>query len=222
MKIQEGIKTTTLHHQEHFPMLSDLTDDERDEIGPIKVIPRGTAIATEGQTCQYLPLLLQGEVRVFRIAENGRELSFSKLVPGQACVLVANCILQGQGFPAFAVAESELRVIMVPARLVPVLMERHPSWKVFIWSLMSNCVSSVISVAEEVVCHSLEQRIARYLKPHNNGVVLKRTHEHIAREINSTREVVSRALKGLEKRGIVKLGRGRVTILDQEKLASVW
>ena len=205
-----------------FPILAELTEEERALIGEAHIIPDQTELFSEGEQCHYLPLLLEGNVRVYKIAESGRELSFSRLGGGQACVLVTNCILENKPFPAFAVASGELKVLKIPASALTKFMEKYPSWKQFVWGMMSQCVSRVIHVAEEVVCQPLDQRLARYLLQsfqEYDDPVLRRTHEEVSRELNCTREVVSRLLKNFEKRDLVKLSRGKITILNLNQLA---
>ena len=214
MNIQHRNGFGSLQAQTIFPILGDLSESELQELGRPRKIPRGTVLFRQGQEELELPLLLKGEVRVYKISESGRELSFSRLQPGRACVLAVNCIMQKTPFPAFAAADTDLEMLTVPGRLLKKFMQQYPSWNSFVWSLMSQCVHQVINVAEEVVCQSLDQRLAKYLSRHEAQSTLQKTHEHIAREINSTREVISRRLKVFEKQNLVSLGRRSVVILD--------
>lgn len=197
----------------------DLEPDCRRAIwneGIVKDVPKGQILCREGDACDYLPLVISGNLRVFKAGENGREVTLYAVEPGSSCVLSAAGILKGTPFPAQAVAETETRILLVPGRTVGELYDDYRGWRDFILSLYTNRVSSVIHLVEEVLFRRLDQRLLEFLqqKADDKGMV-RMTHQKIAEELGSTREVISRLLKDLENRDILQQRRGEIAFIQQ-------
>ena len=165
-----------------------------------------------GDKCEYLPLVISGSLRIYKSAENGREVTLYSVSPGSSCVLSAAGILKDSSFPAIAVTEADTRVLLVSRAKVKSLYEKYPGWRDFILSLYTDRVSSVIHLVEEVLFRRLDDRLLNFLREKSDHGILKMTHQKIAEELGSTREVISRLLKDFEIRGIISLNRGIIKV----------
>lgn len=200
-----------------FPMLADLTAQERETDAPHLTLPPYTTFLEQGSACGGLALVLSGTARVFKLAESGRELTLYRVGAGESCILTASCVLSDSPFPAFAVSETELKVLMLPSAAVRLYMNRYESWREYVFRLLAQRMATVLAVVEEVAFARLDHRLAHYLAA-APSTELAKTHHDIAVDLSSTREVVSRLLKDFEHRGWVELARGKVTVRQRAAL----
>lgn len=184
-------------------------------------LEKGGTICELGQHCTHLALILRGQARVFELAESGREITLYRVGAGECCILTASCIMSGKTFPAIATCEEDLDVLLVPAARVEEFMLRFAEWRQFIWSLLADRLSGVLLLLEEVTFRRLDERIMRYLlnclKARKTNT-LNLTHQTIADDLGTSREVVSRILKDMQQRGVLELSRGRITVNDLRQL----
>lgn len=179
----------------------------------------GQHLAWEGEACSGLGLVLEGQARVYKLGESGREITLYRVEPGESCILTASCLLSRQPFPAFAQVEQPLRALLVPGEEFRRRMDESPVWRDFVFQLLSRRLASVISVVEEVAFRRVDHRLADFLLHH--GQTCDLTHQQIAQELGTSREVVSRLLKDFERHGWVSLGRGHLTVVDVPGLKSL-
>jgi len=184
-------------------------------------LPTGHPICHQGNRCQHLPLLLTGQARVFKLGENGRELTLYRIYPGESCVLTASCMLSDIPFPAEAVTESEVKAVAVPTARALAWFERFPHWRHFIFGMVSHRLADILSLVEEVTFRRMDSRLAGHLLRRGERGALQQTHQQIADELGSAREVVSRLLKDFEARGLIQVGRGRIELLDSAGLENL-
>ena len=206
-----------------FPLLRESGQKVREEILKhtlIMRIPKGEYVFLEGDECKHLALILSGTVRVYKPAENGREITLYRLGAGESCVLTASCIFERNNFPAIAVTEEEVEAAVVPSHVFRTWINTHEIWRGYVFNLLSRRLSGIIATLEEVAFRSMDMRIAEFLIKlcERDGNDLKTTHQYIAMELGTSREVVSRILKHFEAEKILSLGRGVITLLDQEGL----
>ncbi len=208
-----------------FPVVTQLSSTQRDEFFSVVTLANmeiGSAVCGEGQQCSYLPLVLEGNVRVFKLSESGREITLYRIESGESCVLTASCMIGGSAFPATAVIEEKVRGLLVPLTQVRAWLADSPAWRDFLFSLVAERLAEVISVVEEVAFRRVDARIADYiLENADDSGFLTRTHQNIAFDLGTSREVVTRILKDLEYRKIVKLARGELQLLDRRGLESL-
>jgi CRP/FNR family transcriptional regulator len=185
-------------------------------------LPRGQSICREGDTCHQLALLTSGSARIFKTAESGREITLYRVEPGECCILTASCMLSDRAFPANAVVEGHLEAVVIPEPQVLQWMASSPSWRQFMWSLLAERLADVIGLVEEIAFRRMDERLREYLAEHarDKGPVLHATHSQVAADLGTSREVVSRMLKDLELRGLLRLSRGRIELGDPEALLS--
>lgn len=185
------------------------------------VLERGTNICHEGDHCANLALVIAGSARVYKLAESGREITLYRVEPGECCILTASCMLSGRTFPASATVESDLEAVLVPESRVTTWMNDSQAWRHYLWSLLAERLGDVIGLVEEVAFRRMDQRLGEYLTAHaRDREPLLATHQQIAADLGTSREVVSRMLKDFELRGLLRLGRGRIEFIDVPALQS--
>ncbi len=206
-----------------FPTLQDSEIKVKEEIqkhAMIALIPKGEVVFFEGAECKNLALLLSGSVRVYKTAENGREITLYRLGAGESCVLTASCIFAHNSFPAVAVTEEEVEAAVIPSHVFREWIDCHAIWRNYVFNLLAKRLSSVIMTLEEVVFLRMDIRIAEFLiKLYGSGKVdVKITHQDIAMELGTSREVVSRILKNFESEKLISQKRGFITVHSIDSL----
>jgi CRP/FNR family transcriptional regulator len=182
----------------------------------------GATVCREGDNCSALALVVEGHARVYKLAESGREITLYRVEPGHCCILTASCILSGRPFPANAVAETGLVAALVPPDRVVTWMTDHPPWRELLWGLLAERLADVIGLVEEVAFRRMDRRLAAHLVEHAaRSSQVAATHQQIAAELGTSREVVSRLLKDFELRGWLALSRGAVRLIDAGALESL-
>ena len=184
------------------------------ETASLQNFSKETRFYHQGDRCPGIPFFLDGEVRVYKTGSSGREITLYEILPGETCILNAACILGSQQYPADAVALRDGMMLYLPEKVFHELMADHPMMRSFIFSLFSRRFHEIIELIEEVTFGKLDMRLEDYLieKAENNR--LETTHQVIANDLGTSREVVSRLLKDLERRGKIALSRNRVQLLD--------
>ena len=182
-------------------------------------IPAGEDIFLEGDYVDSIALLLSGVVRVYKIGETGREITLYRFGLGQYCILTANAILSQRSFPAIATVEQDAEAIMIPSDIFRDWVRRYDLWRGFVFDLLSQRLVSVMTLVDEVAFQRMDTRIAsfRLERSHLENTV-HITHQEIAAELGSSREVISRILADFANRGLIRPGRGEIEILDPESL----
>jgi CRP/FNR family transcriptional regulator len=184
-------------------------------------IPAGRDVFLEGDRVDAIALLISGVVRVYKIGETGREITLYRFGNGESCILTANAILSQKSFPAIATVEKEAEAVMIPADIFRDWVKRYDPWREFVFDLLSERLSTVMAVVEEVVFQRMDRRVASLLlKKFEMGQPIRVTHQEIAAELGSSREVISRILEDFSQKGWVEVGRGSVEILDMDGLSS--
>lgn len=202
-----------------LPNASSAFQDTFFETAIHKTVPAGSFICLEDNECGYLPLVLKGEARVYKMSDEGRELTLYPILPGDSCILTASCIMNNIVFPANAVAVTDVEAMLVPSRDVRHWLAVYPDWSRYIFSLLSRRLVDVISLVEEVAFQRMDVRLARYLADAATAdPVIRKTHEAIATDLGTSREVVSRLLKELEYKDVLSLSRGAITIHQPDAL----
>ena len=206
-----------------FPMLEDTERKVRKEIlkhSMIMQIPKREIIFSEGDECKHLALILSGTVRVYKLAENGREITLYRLGKGESCVLTASCIFSRNNFPAIAITEEDVEAAVVSAQVFHHWINRYEIWRSYVFDLLAKRLSGIIITLEEVAFSRMDMRIAEFLVKlsGNDKTDIKTKHQDIAMELGTSREVVSRILKHFESENLISLGRGAISIRDIDRL----
>lgn len=186
-------------------------------------LPAGTQVFAEHQPCQGFPLLLEGSIKVVKQAASGRELMLYRVAPGGSCIISSSCLLSHSDYNARGIAETPLTLLILPIGAFSALMLEHQPFRDFVFHLFAERIGELMQLVEEVAFARLDQRLAKLLLARNDNV-LGVTHQQLADELGSVREIVSRLLKGFAAQGLVSLGREQLTIVDRnglQKLAAV-
>jgi CRP/FNR family transcriptional regulator len=206
-----------------YPALAGLPGDRLSALLQPKAVmqvPAGTRIFAEHQPCQGFPLLLEGSIKVVKQAASGRELMLYRVAPGGSCIITSSCLLGHSAYNARGIAESPLSMLLLPAPVFGQLMLDHAPFRDFVFHLFAERIGELMQLVEEVAFARLDQRLARLLLARNDSV-LNVTHQQLADELGSVREIVSRLLKGFAAQGLVSLGREQLTITDRPRLQEI-
>lgn len=207
--------------REVFPALADADPETRNLLDAAHAVRMNAEqpVFRGGSPCANYVLLLQGSVRVQVIGEGGREVVLYRVLPGQSCVLTTCCILSGDAYPAEGFTEADVRALAITKPTFDRALETAPAFRRFVFANLGERIADIILRMEEITFRPVERRIAAYLLAgaHGDGT-LHATHQEIAVEVGSAREVVSRHLKRMESGGLVGLGRSSVRVTDREGL----
>jgi CRP/FNR family transcriptional regulator len=182
-------------------------------------IPEGHDVFIEGDLVDAIALLISGVVRVYKIGETGREITLYRFGNGESCILTANAILSQKNFPAIATVEKEAEAVMIPAQTFRDWVRRYDLWREFVFDLLSHRLSSVMAIVEEVAFHRMDVRVAALIMEQSQrSDLIHITHQEIAAELGSSREVISRILEDFSAQGMIEVSRGSIKILEREDL----
>lgn len=170
--------------------------------------------------CSHLALVIEGMARVYKIGESGREITLYRIGPGESCILTASCIMNGKPFPAFAVCEQAIEALIVNTADVMRWADEAPAWRNYLFSLVNDRLSDVISIVEEIAFRRVDRRLATYLLQRTEATEnrMQATHQAIASDLGTSREVVSRILKDFEQQKMISVARGKIRILNRLQL----
>lgn len=200
-----------------FPRLAGLDAEAARnlaEAGQVLAIPVGTVVFRDGAECANYVLVLEGSIRVQKTAESGREIVLYRVERGQSCVLTTNCLMAGEDYSAEGVAETPVKALVLPRAVFRNLVDRSPAFRDFVFSAYATRLSDLMALIEEVAFRRIDSRLAGWLKARSGRDGIQATHQEIAAELGTAREVVSRQLKDFERRGWVLLRRGSIDLKD--------
>ena len=203
---------------ELYPVLNGIDAGIRQRVAEkmqVVTVPAGTVLFDEHQPCSGFPFVLSGAVRVLKAAANGRELPLYRVLPGETCIISSSCLLGHIAYNARGVAQGETSLVVLPRPLFDQLLGT-PNFREFIFQLLAERMADLMQLVEEVAFRKLDQRLAALLL--GKGRTVHATHQQLADELGSVREMVSRLLKGFADQKLVNLGREQIEILDPSGL----
>ena len=210
----------------HLPFLTKESFKDFDEFYNASLyqkIPKNKIISVEGDACNYFSFLLKGVIKVFKVSTSGREITLYRIDEGGSCILTASCILSDTSFPALAIAEEDVEVLSIPANIFKGYISKYPVWQKYVFNLISGRLAEVIAIVEEIAFKHVDIRLAEklneYITKEKNSIDI--THQELASEIGTSREVVSRILKDFESRGVIQILRGSLNVIDIAKLKAL-
>lgn len=182
--------------------------------------PIGTIGYREGGPCGAYVMRLAGRSRVFKVSSSGREILLYRVHAGETCVITTTCLLGNSDYPASTIVEEAIKDVIIPSAAFNQLMIDSKVFRTFVMTNYGALISDLIVLLDEVAFHHLDARLAKLLLEAGTDSV-KRTHQQIADELGTAREVVSRQIKRFEQKQWVTLGRGQVEILDRAGLTKL-
>lgn len=206
-----------------FPLLAAIEEHTRKILiksARIVEAPVGTVGYREGGPCGAYVMRLSGKSRVYKMSASGREILLYRVGPGETCVITTTCLLGSSDYPASTIVEETIKDVIIPAAAFNQLMIDSKVFRTFVMVNYGALITDLIVLLDEVAFHSLDARLAKLLLEAGADSVY-RTHQQIADELGTAREVVSRQIKRLEQKGWVALGRGQVDLLDRDALTKL-
>lgn len=181
----------------------------------VVTVPEDTVIFGPGKSPENLLLLLEGRVRVQQLSEAGREIVLYRVEAGQSCVLTTACLLAYEDYSATGIAETDIRAVAIPRKVFDDLISRSVAFRNFIFTAYSRRITDLFLVVEEIAFKRLDIRLAQKLIDLERGTgQIKATHQQMAAELGTAREVVSRQLGEFQRRGWIRQARGVIDLLD--------
>jgi CRP/FNR family transcriptional regulator len=182
-----------------------------------RVAPAGRVLFDVGEDCDYAPLLISGSIRVVKPFHTGWEMVLYRVVPGQVCILTVTCLLSNWKHLARVAVEKDAKAVAIPKETFSQLIEASSEFREFVYSNYSISLFSLLNCLEVALTQPAEQRVAKVLLDRRTDLI-EVTHQGLANEVGTAREVVSRILKDFEKRGMIKLKRGIICVQDRKAL----
>jgi CRP/FNR family transcriptional regulator, anaerobic regulatory protein len=185
-------------------------------------LPENSTVFHQGDACKNYLIVLGGKVKVFTRAENGREILLYRLVTGDSCVLTTSCLLSNKNYPAEGKTETPVTALAIPVSRFNTALQQSVTFREIVFSAFSSHLSELITLVEEVAFGKIDVRLAKHLLTQcDDKNILSSTHQNIATELGTAREVISRQLKELESKDLIKISRGNIQIIDATALQSI-
>lgn len=199
---------------ELYPVLARLPESLQRRVGEnlqTLTVAGATTVFDEHQPCRGFPFVLAGAIRVVKLSPGGRELPLYRVLAGESCIISSGCLLGQADYNARGIAEGQTTLVLLPRPVFDEMLA-VAAFRDFVFSLFSERMAELMQLVEEVAFRKLDQRLAALLL--GKGRIVHATHQQLADELGSVREMVSRLLKGFAEQGLVRLGREQVEVLD--------
>jgi CRP/FNR family transcriptional regulator len=206
---------------DRFPGLSRLDPGVKDMLvrrSTVITVPKDTVIFGPGKSPENLLLMLEGTVRVQQLAENGREIVLYRVHAGESCVLTTACLLAYEDYSAEGIAETEVSAVAIPRTVFDDLVANSPEFRNFVFTAYSKRITDLFLVIEEIAFRRMDIRLAQKLLELAKDGRVEATHQQMAAELGTAREVVSRQLSEFQRRDWVAQARGEIRILNARAL----
>ena len=208
----------------YFPIWNKLTTEQQQRLLGVThpmTVKAGTVVHNGSMDCLGLLLIRSGQLRVYTLSGEGREITLYRLFEMDICLFSASCVMPSVQFEVIVEAEKDTELWVIPSCLFKNLMEESAPVANYANQLISSRFSEVMWLMEQIMWKSFDKRLAAFLLEEarlNGDPVLKITHEKIANHMGTAREVVTRMLRYFQSEGMVKLTRGTVELADVDKL----
>lgn len=221
------VKTRPIGLFHELPELAGIGGDTwQDALTTAQVLsyPAGAKLIGSGEPADKFVIVLQGVVKVYEADENGREITLYRVYGGQICILTLTRLLHRSKRCALAVAEEDVRLLALSPDDFDRLLAESEGFRRYLMNSMAHCITDVMQLVSQVSFNHLDLRLARLIRrlsEQSTPGKVRLTHQALANELGTTREVVSRLLKGFERAGSLKLNRGSIEIVDMRELETV-
>ncbi|MEW9701144.1 Crp/Fnr family transcriptional regulator [Paenibacillus sp. SI8] len=207
--------------QAAYPCFAGIPDSAWQEADILAISPSTPHAIREGHIFQHAMFIVSGWIRVYQISPTGREITLYRVYSGQSCVLMMASILGDIPYEACVSVEEETEVLLLSVTMFHNWMGAYPSVRQFIYRQFTERMTTVTTLLDKVAFQSIPYRLAEYLLVESNRQqtpALRMTHEQLAVEIGTAREVITRILKSFAAQGTLALSRGQITILNRAQL----
>ena len=182
----------------------------------VKSIRRDAILMSPGDEVFFVPIVRQGVLRIVRQNDEGKELFLYHLYPGQTCAMAINCCQAHKKSMVKAIAEEDSEIMQIPVNLVEDWF-KFPEWKIFVNSTYGNRFAELIEVIDLIAFSNMDKQVLHYLQERARAAgstALFITHQQIADELHTHREAISRLLRTMESKNVVKLGRNTIELIS--------
>lgn len=213
--------------ENYFPVWNKLTLAQQNRLRGAAVarrVEKGTVLHNGSMDCTGLLVIKSGQLRAFILSDEGREITLYRLFDRDICLFSAACMMRSAQFEVTVEAEKDTELWVIPAEVYRGIMEESAPAANFTNELMAARFSDVMWLIEQIMWRSLDRRLAAFLLEETaieGSRALKTTHEAIANHLGTHREVVTRMLRYFQGEGLVRLARGMVELLDEERLRAL-
>ena len=207
-----------------LPFWSKLSSTDQQQLAQsshIEKYKKGEMIHRTDTECKGLLLVLSGQMRIYILSEEGREVTLFRIHQGETCVLSASCLIESIAFDVLMEATEDIEVLVVQTCAFFQVMGQNPDIELYLYKTATEHFSDVMWTMQQILFMRIDQRIAQFLwdeMVQKGTTTLQITHDEIAKYIGSAREVVTKVMKYMAQEDVVALSRGRVEILDKDKL----
>lgn len=188
-------------------------------------VPAGTVVFGPGAQADNLIVVLRGAVRVQHVSENGRQIVLYRVNPGETCIMTTACLMAHEAYSAEGVTETEVDAVMVPRRTFDTMIGLSSDFRTFVFDAYAQRMTDLFLLIEDVAFQRMDIRLAQKLLDLSKGAgSVGTTHQQLAAELGTAREVVSRLLQEFRRRGLITSARGEIVLNDPnglKKLAAV-
>ncbi len=201
----------------HYPLFEEKLVSEVEELGEFKIFPADEILMRKGQFIRSTMLVLNGLIKVYREDDEGGEFLMYYLKPGEACALSMVCAAKHEASPIMAKTVTETEVVMVPVDVMSEWVSKYKSWYQFVIETYRSRFDELLLTLDNVAFRSMDERLEFYLKRAQDAQkknLIDISHQEIANELNTSREVISRLLKKMEQKGRLKLHRNVIEIIN--------
>ncbi len=213
--------------QDSLPFCAHLNIDEQNQIKQAAlchVLAKGEQLSEQNEDCSGFIVVKSGRLRAFILSADGREITLFRMLENDVCILSASCLFKNLHFTVYLDVEKDSTLYVIPTKVIEELSQYNMDVKEYLLDIMASRFSSAMWVMEQVVFGTLSKRVASFLLEQillEGSQTLTITHESVAKNIGSAREVVSRMLKYFEKDHVIETSRGKIIISDLEKLKTL-
>lgn len=202
---------------DHFPSLldTDLIQGIK-EHAEYREVDEGDLLMDIGTTIQSIPMILTGSVKVMREDEDGNELLLYYVQPGETCAMSLTCCMAFKRSEIRAIAQEPVSMLSIPVEFMDEWM-KFRDWRSFVMNTYRMRFEELLEALDSIAFHRMDERVLKYLQEKGNSLntaEIHMSHQEIAVDLNSSREVISRILKQMERKNLVKLGRNKIQLLD--------
>jgi len=199
--------------KKNFPFFETELRDAIIEEGLLKNVKAGDTLIEESQYIRSFPILISGLIRVTRMEESGNELLLYYLQPGEVCTISLSCCMERTTSRVRVIAEEETTVVVLPVELLDKWMTNYQTWKEFVMISMRKRFDDLLNTLDNVAFLKMDERLERFFLDRyktNGSTTFTGSHQEIALSLNTSREVISRLLKQMERKEMIKISRNKV------------
>lgn len=191
--------------------------DEIAHIAVVKTISEGELIIDLGEHISFIPLIIDGAIKVLRENEHEQELLLYFIEPGDTCAMTTKCCLGTVKSEIRAIAETDTTLLLIPVAQMTIWMSKYKDWQTFILQSYHERLMELLETIDSIAFLKMDDRLLKFLKDKakiNHNEIVKTTHQELANDLNTSRVVVSRLLKKLENTGVIEMQRNEIKVLQ--------